>query len=969
MIDHPSRLLVTVLALGCAAPGAPAAAPAPQESAEPSPEDSIRFGDPVGAYDEPFFPGATYDETIPTPDSLLGQQHGSRLAHHAEIVACFRAWADASDRITVHTYGRTHEGRELVYAVVTSAENHARLEDVRADLGKLFDPRELDDADARRIVSESPAVAWMGYSIHGDELSGADASLAVGHHLVASSDADVARLLDTVVVVIDPCMNPDGRQRIIGMVEQSAGYTPNLDYASMQRGRWPYGRGNHYLFDMNRDWMAGTQPETRGRWRVARSFHPQLFVDAHEMGALDTFLFYPQNQPLNPNLPPRLVEWQRLYAEGAGKAFDRHGWSYYTREWADAWAPFYSDAWGSLRGAVGMLYEQASTEGFPLRRASGEVLTYREAVHHQVVASMANLTTLSENREAALQSYLDNARRNVAPETEGNDRMLVVVPGANADRVDALVRILAGQGIEFSNAAAAFEGTDVEAASGAKEEAREFPAGAIVVPARQPLSPMVKTYLGFDTRMPHEDLVREREDLERKGQTRIYDLTSWSIPFALDLDAYWCDARDVERGDDRARPSEPRIDGATPAVGWLVSGAHDASVAFAARAMELGLAVHVTDIDVPLGEQRGILPPGSLLVRAVENGGEAAAVEERVLRAAREAGVRAVHRAATGLTPDETSIDAPDLGGGHFHLLARPRVALLANSPVSEDTYGHLWHLLDVELGVPFSLLDAQNLGSYDLRRYNVLVLPPGGGIQGVLEEHAETLGTWVEAGGTLIAAGSAAAALTSGNLDLSDVTLRRDALENLTPYRIATEREWASRTIEVDEALVWGDAPATGDESEEEEEEEEGSDSDDDDPYAPLEVAEDHDSWLRTFSPYGVTLRGIVDTEAWITFGAGEEMPVFFQGSRVFLSKRPVRTPVRIADEDRMRLGGLVWPEARERIAQSAWLTVERSGKGQVILFACMPAFRGYHDGTARLLANAVVLGPGMGASQPVGW
>ena len=256
---------------------------------------------------EPFFAGTEYSDTIPTPDSLLGQQHGSRLAHHAEIVAGFRAWAGVSDRVTVHTYGRTHEGRELIYAVVTSPANHARLDSIQADLGKLHDPRGLSDAEAERIVRDSPAVAWMGYSIHGDELSGADASLAVGHHLIAGESAEVLELLERVVVVIDPCMNPDGRERIIGMVEQSAGYTTNLDYASMQRGRWPYGRGNHYLFDMNRDWMAGTQPETRGRWRVAQEFHPQLFVDAHEMGSLDTFLFYPQNKPLNPNFRIRVT--------------------------------------------------------------------------------------------------------------------------------------------------------------------------------------------------------------------------------------------------------------------------------------------------------------------------------------------------------------------------------------------------------------------------------------------------------------------------------------------------------------------------------------------------------------------------------------------------------------------------------------------------------------------------------------
>ena len=185
---HP---IVAVLALGCASP-AVAAGPKPVPAQEPAQEEPgpIRFGDPVQhAYDEPFFPGAIYDPAITTSDEILGQLHATRLSHHAEILACFRAWAAASPRVTVDTYATTHEGRELIYAVITSPQNHARLDAIRADLGRLDDPRDLEPADAERIVTSSPAVAWMGYSIHGDELSGTDASLAVGYHLIASTDA------------------------------------------------------------------------------------------------------------------------------------------------------------------------------------------------------------------------------------------------------------------------------------------------------------------------------------------------------------------------------------------------------------------------------------------------------------------------------------------------------------------------------------------------------------------------------------------------------------------------------------------------------------------------------------------------------------------------------------------------------------------------------------------------------------
>lgn len=960
---------------------ASAALLAPFAAAQAAGETPLRFGDPpeIG-YDEPFFPGAEYDPDVPTPDALLGQPHGTRLSHHAEILQAFRLWDEVSPRLTLRTYARSHEGRELVYAVVTSPENQARLGEIRAGLGHLFDPRGLSDPVASQLLRDTPPVAWMSYSIHGDELSGCDAAVALGYHLTAARGPEVERLLERLVVVIDPIQNPDGRERIIAMVEQSAGRTPNLDDEGMQRGHWPYGRGNHYLFDMNRDWMAGTQPETRGRWRAIRDLHPQLLVDAHEMGSLDTFLFYPQAAPLLPHLSERHLAWQRAFAEGAARAFDARGWTYYTREWADGWAPFYTDAWASLGGAIGMLYEQAGTAGFPLRRASGRIATYREAVHHQLTASWANLNTLAERRDEVLADFLANQRRNVAADTPGNDRMFVLPPNANGARTRQLVRTLAGQGIEVFRAAQAFEAANALGHLGDVAESKAFPGGSLIVPARQPLRQMVRAYLEFDERMDAEALKLERQDLERKGRSRIYDLSSWSLAHAFDLEAWWCDAREVQgtRVMDvpAGAPTLVDPDPAAPTVGWIVDGGDDASVAFAARALELGLQVHVADEAFGAAP---VHPPGSLLVRAHENEGTPAELQEKVLRAATEAGVAVVELAKTSLSATEGA----DLGGQHFHLLARPRVALLSNAPIAPDTYGHLWHHLDTVLGLPFTILEAHALGSYDLRRYNVLIVPPSwGGLGPILAASKEELEAWVRGGGTLIACGDAAAALTSGAAGLSTVALRQDALEELETYRAAARREWEAREVEVDEAALWGEgsredesggedaaAPSEGADADadadsakqEEDKKEEGADEE-------AELTAEEDAWQRTFSPHGVTLRGLVYPEEWITVGCGEELPVLCDGPDVFLSKPPVRTPVRLAPAERLRLAGLLWPEARERLAESAWLTVEPKGNGQIVLFASIPAFRGYHTATARLFSNAVVFGPGVGASQPLG-
>ncbi|MCB9898360.1 MAG: hypothetical protein H6825_10185 [Planctomycetes bacterium] len=921
----------------------------------------LRQGDPVVfSYDEPFFGDAHHDASIPSPDDLLGQPLGSRIAHHDEILRCFDLWARQSPRMTLVEHGQTFEGRRLVHAIVTSEANQARLDDIRAALRRIDDPRGLSESEAKDLLRDLPAVAWMGYSIHGDETSGSDAALALAYHLVAGLDADVSGLLDSLVIVIDPCLNPDGRERLLGMVEQSAGRVPTLDHEAMQRGRWPWGRGNHYQFDMNRDWLSGTQPETRGRWSAARDLIPQLFVDAHEMGELDTFLFYPQADPHNPNLPPSLDRWQQVFADDAASAFDAHGWPYYTREWADAWAPFYSDAWGSLGGAVGMLYEQARTSGFALRDANGRIRTYREAVHRQLTASWANLRTLSQHRLSVLLDFAAQARLDIDPEAPFRGRAFALRPGSHPDRERALVSLLLAQGIEVYRTGDALDAKAADDAHGVHADELELPAGTLVVPVLQPEAPRVLAMLRFDERLDDASVLRERSKLERKAESGLYDVTAWSLPLLADLDALWIDA---PPSDGLERVSAPdaqpsggvvaTVDG-RPAFGWIVDGRDDRSVAFAARALEAGLAVHLSDEPFTSGGRS--YPRGSLLVRRADNGTD---VFARVQGAAFVAGVPA-YATSSGRSPD----DGPDLGGGHFLPLARPRVALLSDMPVRPDAFGHVWYHLDQIVGEPVSMLDAQAFDGYDLRRYNVLVLPAAFGLDGFVGEHAEALAEWVSSGGTLVALGDSAGAVAASG-SLGSVVRRRDVLDDLDGYTFAAQRERAARDVTVDLAKLWGDAS-----------DDDGAASGADSETATASATEDalvdpdaarQDEWERRFAPAGAILRGLVDDEAWITSGCDAELPLLVSGDLALLSRSPVATPVRFAGCDRLRMAGLLWPEAAGRLADSAYLTVESMGAGQIVLFAGEPTFRGQTRGTARLLANAIVYGPGAGARQPV--
>ena len=946
----------------CASPAtsaAPAAAPAPQEGHGFEP---LVIGDPPLAELGPFFAGSEYDADVLTPDDVLGRPLGTRMASHAEVLTLWRAWAEQSPRVKLESYGRTHEGRELVFGIVTAPALRERLEGIQSAIQRLADPRGLTPAEEDALVAETPAIAWMGYSIHGDETSGVDGGLALAYHLIAGQGGALERLLEQVVIVIDPCMNPDGRERYRAMMLQSAGAVPSLDADSLSRGRWPWGRGNHYLFDMNRDWMAGIAPETRGRWSVLRRWPAQLFVDAHEMGAHDTYLFYPQSAPHNPHLPESLARWHKVFGDAQGAAFDQRGWSYYTREWADAWGPFYSDAWGSLNGAVGMLYEQAGYGGQPLRRPSGEIVTYREATWHQAVAGLASVSTLAAHRQEVLRDFVAFRRANLAVDAPGRKRAFVLLPGRSPARERWLVETLRAQGVELEQRSEPVTVRNARSALGEERAELDLPAGAIVVPPAQPLSSLARAFLAFDPRLDDAALLEEREELEQKGRSGMYDVTSWSLAHALDLDAWWCDPPEAAAGGQGALEAleaptsgmAAPADAGAPVYGWVVDGADDSAVAFAARALELGLAVQFADEGFESAGRS--FARGSLLVRSHENGADTA---QRVESAALQAGALAIPTGGAR-APGE----GPDLGGQHFHLLARPRVALLAGAPVSSSDFGHLWHQLDRELGVPVSLLEATSLSSYDLRRYNVLVLPPAGGnLRALLAPLKEDLQAWVRSGGTLIAVDSSAGALANAELGLSAVRDLTAVLGEREEYRSEAQREWAARKVAIDPASVWEGKASAQSESSEANEEDEDKDAKKDG------ADEREDRWQRRFMPRGATLLGLCDPGLWITVGCGERMPVLGDGDQVLMSRSPVRTAVRLAPAAELRLAGLVWPEARERLAESAWLTVERLGHGQVILFAAHPVLRGYHKATGRLFANAVVYGPGLGADQPLGW
>ncbi|HLO40989.1 MAG TPA: M14 family metallopeptidase, partial [Phycisphaerales bacterium] len=827
-------------------------------------------------YESEFFPGSKHDAAVPSPDSILGRRVGDAPAAHSQVEAVVRTLAEKSPRCRLFEYGRSHEGRALYYLVISSEENIANLEAIKEQSRTLADPRGAAAGEVDAIARKMPAIAWMSYVIHGDEGSGTDAALALAWHLAASTDESVKSLLRDVVVLIDPLMNPDGRDRYINLIRENRTAAPSVDDQSILHAQvWPTGRMNHYLFDMNRDWIFATQPETRGRIRAINEWNPHYFMESHEQGSQDTFLFMPPREPVNPNLSGHVRQWENKFAIDQAKAFDERGWRYYTGEWNEGWYPGYSGSWAAMRGIVDNLYEQAAIGTDAVRRADGTLEAYREAVHKQLVSSLANLETLRANRLALLAGYVADRRANVDPAGQGAVRKVyAVTPRAgNAARFKAFLELLKLQGIEIYAA-----GSDFAANSkdwlGREHKGQGFAKGTWLIPSAQPLAGLVRAMFDLDPRMSKEFLTEERRELLRVGQSRLYDITGWNVAMLYGLEIWELESGMPEGSavvtavgaGGEVKPVEAST------VAYVASGNDDASVTFAAHLLERGLTARVLD---KATELEGVsIPRGSVFVFHKDNPRLGADLHTVVGQVAGEVGVE-VQPVRSGLGPG----DAPDLGGQHLVLLHTPRIGVLTRDPFNPYTAGEIWHQIDQELGIRASYLAAESAAGMDLRRYNVLVLPDGGGE--VATKMMDSLRAWVEAGGTLIAIGSSAEAFAKEHGGIGSTRLVGDVLTKREEYRISIIRDWLGRHWTADDS-VWSSTVGSIEypwvvEGESPSEEE----------------AKRRDAWRSIFMPQGAILAGRTDDRSWLTMGTGDVLPVLYSSSTVLVPSSGMLAPV----------------------------------------------------------------------------
>lgn len=908
----------------------------------------------LGDYDMPFVKDGTYLDNIQSPDEFLGFKLGSRPARHPEVRDYFQYLGESLPNAQMHVYGTTYEGRELIYLTVSSEKNMDNLDLIRERNAKLADPRKLKRSEnPEKIIAKNPAIAWMGYAIHGDELSSTDAAVQLAYQLLAGTDKTSKKIRDKLVVCIDPLQNPDGRERYLAQLEQWNGVVPNPDMQSLNHtGVWPYGRGNHYLFDLNRDWFATVHPETRGKVSAILDWQPQFLVDAHEMGSGDTYLFNPPRAPFNPYLPKTTLKWWDKFAQDQAAAFDQYGWSYYTRDWNEEFFPGYGSSWGIYIGLVGILYEQSETAGSFVKKLDETTTTYREAIHHQFTSSMANLSTVAWNKKEYLQDYYEHRKENVS--RRNASEAFVFPAGDNISRLAHFAETLERQKIEIFITNSDMILPDGKAADGADIKRKELAKGSLIVLVNQPQKSLIQNILSFDLRMDTKSLEKERRELLKNGRGTLYDVTAWSLPLAYGLEAYHTQhLPNISKKPYTPELRAGRLINETARYGFVLSAADDGIYSALSQLFEQDIKLWCAEKLFAI--EGSTFPAGSIVILKRAN----PKLDLKFLKAvARISGVDIIG-IQTGLAQE-----GPDLGGNDFSLLEPPRIALVGGPPSSTYSFGSVWHLLDSRLGTRVSTISAMSLGRADLDKYNVLVLPAMWGGSNSLknllgEAGKEALTIWIESGGTLIAEGNAAAFLTDSTVALSSVRQRRQVLDMLSVYSYFLEQLKNAQETAVDSLALWEGITSA----------KENKDQDHNEKDPPLKELKAADKLGQTLRPRGAILKVDLDQEHWLSFGCGASVPVLYGTGTVFMAKPPIQAAARFAEAGTLRMGGLLWPEARDRIAETAWATRESKGKGQIILFATQPNFRGFFHGSERLLLNALFLGPGMGTSRTEPW
>lgn len=666
----------------------------------------------------------TYDPKVPTPQQFLGFQIGEQHVSHDQIVAYMKELDRTSDRVTLQEYARTYENRPCLLLTITSAQNQKNIENIRRAHLKLSDPSQ----SASLNIETMPAIVWMGYSVHGNEPSGANANMLVSYYLAAAQGTEAEKMLQNTVILVDPAINPDGIQRFSTWVNANKSQTLVSDNNSREFAEpWPNGRTNHYWFDLNRDWLPLQHNESKGRLQKFHEWKPLILTDHHEQGTNATFFFQPgvpsRTNPLTPKINQQLTAKIGTYHAAA---LDNIGSLYFTKENYDDFYYGKGSTYPDINGAIGILFEQASSRGHAQESVNG-VLTFPFTIRNQVVTSFSTLKAAQEMRTELLKNQ--------------RDFYVDALKNARADRVKGYV--FGGAG----NRAVTWHLLDIlrrhqidvfTLAKDTRQQDNNFKQGqAYMVPLNQPQYTTIKAMF--------EKPVKFQDSL-------FYDISAWTFPLAFNLP--YAELVNI-KGLAGVKVQNTVFPEGTVYTGkntyaYLFEWSEFYAPRLLNELLKKGVLAKVATrpFNISLAGKAKQFDYGSILVPASGQPMGADTLANILSTLAAKNSVD-IHAVSTGIT------EGINLGSSNFKLVKQPRTALITGTGVNTNDAGEVWHLLDQRLHMPPVLLEQSTIGKADLTKYTVIILSDGS-YSGISKEGAEELKRWVQNGGVLIAQGLA---------------------------------------------------------------------------------------------------------------------------------------------------------------------------------------------------------------------
>jgi hypothetical protein len=700
---------------------------------------------------------SAFSQEIVSPEKFLGYKLGEQFTPHFKIVDYFKSVAKASKNVKLLQYGTTNEGKPLLAMFIASDENIGRLEDIRQNNLRLAGLKEVDvtksnsqkwgilnvnssvkqtvsiSATAGEIASattNTPVIVWLSFNVHGNEPASSETAMQVLFDLVDPSNMQTKTWLKNTVVIIDPCLNPDGRDRYVNFYNSVKGAAPDANPAAREHIEpWPGGRINHYYFDLNRDWAWQTQKETQARLALFNQWLPQVHVDYHEQGYNAPYYFAPAANPIHKDITAWQMDFQNTIGKNNAKYFDQNGWLYFTKQEFDLLYPSYGDTYPIYNGSIGMTYEQGGiSAGLAVVTRTGDTLKLTDRVAHHHATALSTLEIASANAQKLLtefKKFYENNRTNPPGEYK-----TYIIKNDNSYKVNKLTRLLTRNGIQFGSGLSQTV-TGYNYVSG-KTEPYAVKPGDLVISAYQPKAVLLNVLLEPKTFV---------------ADSNTYDITAWSLPYAYGLDAVGLKEQLKPGNDilgDMQPPSLPPP--ATPHYAYVSTWESLNDVNLLAALLKRGIKVRYAEKAFEAAGKK--FSAGSLIIARAGNDTEDFDKEVTDIAAG-------LNHELTPLTTGFVDKGA-DFGSSDIHYIHKPKVMLIAGDGVSSEAMGEIWHFFEQQIGYPITLVKYQDLGRARLSDFDVAIFPDGH----YDDFPSERLQNWIKDGGKLIAIEGAVAEL-----------------------------------------------------------------------------------------------------------------------------------------------------------------------------------------------------------------